>query len=321
MGRYILRRLAWTAGVVLAVTLVTFTIFYVLPSGDPAVRFAGKQPTQELVQEVRSSLHLDRSPPEQYLRFVSDLVTGDEYGWPGLGFSFQTKEAVLPELQRRAGVTVALVVGAALLWLAIGIPAGVVAALRRGRAVDRSVMALAAVLVSAPVFWLGLLALWLFWDVLGVLPGTGYTPFGADPAGWAAHMVLPWTVLALLYAAVYARIVRAEMIEVLGSDHIRAARAAGLPERTVVVRHGMRAALAPVVTLVAVDVGVLLGGTIVTEAVFNLQGLGSWLLVAAQNGDLPVTLAVTVVVAVVVGVLGLAADIAHAVIDPRVRFR
>lgn len=321
MGRYIIRRLIWTVLVVLLVSILTFFIFFVLPSGDPAARFAGKQPTPELIAQVRISLGLDKSVPEQYWLFLKHLVTGDQYGWPGLGFSFQTKEAVLPQLIDRARVTLSIIFGGAVLWLAMGIPVGVLSALKRGTRLDRTAMGVALFFVSAPVFWLGLLSLYVFWKQLGWLPGTGYVAFADSPARWASHLILPWMVLALLYAAIYARVVRGNMIDVMSEDYIRTARAKGLPERQVVVRHELRAGITPVVTLLTIDLGVLVGGTIVTETVFNMQGLGNWLLVAAQNNDLPVTLAVTIVVAGCVSILSLVADILYAVLDPRVRFQ
>ena len=321
MGRYIIRRLLWTVLVVVLVTLLTFVIFFVMPKGDPATRFAGKSPTPELLQEVKESLGLDKSVPEQYGLFLKRLVVGDEYGWPGLGKSFQTKQAVKPELVQRAQVTITLIIGGAILWLAIGIPVGVISALRRGSALDRISMGTALFFVSAPVFWLGLLSLYVFWKKLGWLPGTGYVSFGSDPWAWFSHMFLPWMVLALLFAAIYARVVRGNMIDVMTEDYIRTARAKGLSERRVVLKHELRTGITPVITLLAIDLGVLVGGTIVTETVFNLQGLGNWLLVAAQNNDLPVTLAVTVLVAAAVSILSLVADILYAVLDPRVRYQ
>ncbi|MEZ5081371.1 MAG: ABC transporter permease [Thermoleophilia bacterium] len=321
MGRYIIRRLLWTVVVVLTVTVLAFVIFFVMPSGDPATRFAGKQPTPELVAEVKASMGLDKSVPEQYWLFVKRLAIGDEYGYPGLGKSFQTKQAVLPELKERAKVTGTLIIGGAILWLAIGIPVGVISALKRGTIWDRLSMGTALFFVSAPVFWLGLLSLWFFWKTLGLPLESGYTPITDSPTSWFLHMVLPWSVLALLFAAIYARIVRGNMIDAMNEDYVRTARAKGLRERQVVVKHELRASIAPVITLLAIDLGVLVGGTIVTESVFNLPGLGRWLLVAAETNDLPVTLAVTVLVATAVSVLSLVADILYAVLDPRVRYR
>jgi peptide/nickel transport system permease protein len=174
--------------------------------------------------------------------------------------------------------------------------------------------------VSAPVFWLGLIALYIFWQKLGISPGTGYVPFTTSPAEWFGHFWLPWIVLALLYAAFYARIVRGNMIEVMGEDYIRTARAKGLSERRVIFKHGLRSSLTPVVTLFGLDLGVLLGGAIVTETVFNIPGLGPFVISAVFRGDLPVVIAVTLFGAFAVVTLTLLVDILYAYLDPRVRY-
>lgn len=321
MGRYILRRLLWTVIIVLLASVLTFLIFFVLPAGDPALRFAGKQPTEELIAQARVNLGLDKSLPQQYWLFLSRLVTGDEYGWPGLGYSFHTRDAVLPELINRSRVTGSIIVGGALLWMVIGVPVGVISALKRKTFWDRGLMGICLFFISAPVFWLALLSLLIFWKKLGWLPGTGYVAFAQNPGQWFAHLILPWCILALLYAAIYARLVRANMIDVVSEDYIRTAWAKGLSPRKVVMHHELRPALAPVIALFAIDLGALVGGTIVTETVFNMQGLGNWLLIAANNNDLPVTMAVTIVVAAAVCILTLIADVLLAVIDPRVRLR
>lgn len=319
MGRYILRRLLWTVVVILVVTLITFVIFYVLPSGDPALRFAGKQPTAQVLAQVRTDLGLNHTVVVQYLLYLKRLVVGDRYGWPGLGFSYSSGAAIAPQLWQRAQITIQLVLGAAVLWMLIGIPVGVVSALRPRSRFDRTSLFVGLVFISTPVFWLGLLMLWLFWSTLGWLPGTGYVAFTNDPIQWAAHMLMPWITLSLAFAAVYARIVRSNMLDTLGEDYIRTARAKGLSERRIVTRHALRASLVPIVTLLAVDIATLIGGTVIVETIFNLQGLGSWVLNGALNQDLPVTLAVTLVATIAVSLLSLVADILYAYLDPRVR--
>jgi peptide/nickel transport system permease protein len=321
MGRYILRRLLWTLVVILIVTLVTFVIFYVLPSGDPAVRFAGKEPTRLVIAQVRHDLGLNHNVGIQYLLYLKRLVVGDKYGWPGLGFSYSTGAAIAPQLWQRAQITLQLVLGAAVIWMLIGIPVGVYAALKPRTAFDRSSLLVGLVFISTPVFWLGLLLLWLFWSTLGWLPGTGYVAFTTDPLQWAGHMLMPWLTLALAFAAIYARIIRGKMLDTLGEDYVRTARAKGLPEHRVVSHHALRASLVPIVTLLAVDVATLIGGTVVVETIFNLQGLGSWVLSGALNQDLPVTLAVTLVATIAVSLLSLVADVVYAYLDPRVRPR
>ena len=319
MGRYILRRLMWTVVVVIIVTLITFVIFYVLPSGDPALRFAGKEPTAQVLAQVRTDLGLNHSVAVQYLLYLKRLVLGDRYGWPGLGFSYSSGAAIAPQLWQRAQITIQLVLGAAVLWMLIGIPVGVYSALRPRSRFDRASLFVGLVFISTPVFWLGLLMLWLFSSTLGWLQGTGYVAFTTDPVQWAAHMLMPWITLSLAFAAIYARIVRSNMLDTLGEDYIRTARAKGLPERRIVTRHALRASLVPIVTLLAVDIATLVGGTVIVETVFNLQGLGSWVLNGALNQDLPVTLAVTLVATVAVCLLSLVADILYAYMDPRVR--
>jgi peptide/nickel transport system permease protein len=306
--------------VMLVVTLVTFVIFFVMPPADPAVAFAGKQPTPQLIAEARHQFGLDKPLYYQYGLFVKHVFFGDQYGWPGLGFSYNNRVPVKDELFRRAGVTFALAAGAAVVWLLIGIPIGIISALRPRSLIDRAAMGFALFGVSAPVFWLGLMGLLIFWQKLHIVPGTGYVPFTTNPAEWFSHLILPWIVLALLYAAFYARMVRANLIETMGEDYIRTARAKGLSERTVIVKHGLRASLTPVVTMLGIDFATLLGGAVITETVFNLPGLGAWVVGSVFDGDLPAVLGVTVVASFFVALLSLVVDIVYAYLDPRVRY-
>jgi peptide/nickel transport system permease protein len=306
--------------VLLVITLVTFAIFYLLPSQDPAITFAGRQPTDELIAEVRRQFGLDKPVPEQYYLFVKRLFLGDEFGWPGFGESFYTRAPIRDEIFDRLGVTVQLALGGAVFWLLLGIPIGIISALKRGTKIDRAAMGFALVGVSAPVFWLGLLFLFVFWKTLGIAAGTGYVAFSDNPLSWANHMVMPWAVLSLLFAAFYARMLRGTMIETMGEDYIRTARAKGLSERRVIFRHGLRSSLTPVVTQFGLDMGGLLGGAIVTESIFNLRGLGTYAIGAVRDVDLPVVLAVTVFTAFFITLFTLLVDIAYAYLDPRVRY-
>jgi peptide/nickel transport system permease protein len=320
MTRYIIRRLIYVVGVMLAVTFVAFVIFFLLPSSDPAVTFAGRNPTPELVAQVKEQLGLDKPWPVQYVLYVKRLVLGDEYGWPGFGLSYNTRSPVHDEIFQRAKVTLTLAIGGAILWLLIGIPIGVISALKRRTWVDRSAMGFALVGVSAPVFWLGLVALWVFWQQLGWLPGTGYVEFTDSPSQWFLHMIMPWSVLAILFAAIYARVTRGNLIDTMSEDYIRTARAKGLSEQRVVTRHGLRSGLTPIVTLLGIDLALLVGNSVVTETVFNLPGLGNYVLVSTNNGDLPAVLAVVVLAAFAVAILSLISDIVYAYLDPRVRY-
>ncbi len=320
MGRYVIRRLLWVVLVVLVVTMITFVIFFVMPPGDPATRLAGKQPTPALVAEVKEQLGLDKPVYQQYLLFVKRLFLGDEYGWPGLGRSYDSGVAVRDELVRRAPVSFQLAIGAAILWLVTGIAIGIISALKRRTAVDRIAMGFALFGVSAPVFWLGLMGLFIFWQKLGWLPGTGYEPFSESPSQWFQHMLLPWIVLSLLFAAYYARMVRGNLLETLGEDYIRTARAKGLSETKVIGKHGLRASLTPVVTLFGIDFALLLGGAVITETVFNLPGIGAWVFDSTTRADLPPVLGVTVMLSFLVAFLSLVVDIVYAWLDPRVRY-
>jgi peptide/nickel transport system permease protein len=320
MWRYIVRRLMWVVVVLLIITAFTYVIFFVMPPTDPAVQFAGKNPTPEQIAEVRHQFGLDKPVWAQYALFLKHVFTGDQYGWPGLGFSFVTRSPVKDQLFDRIWVTVSLAVGAAVVWLAIGIPIGIISAIKRGSLLDRSSMLFALFFVSAPVFWLGLMALWLFWFKLHLSPGTGYVPITQSFTGWLSHMIMPWVVLALLYAAFYARMTRGNLIETMGQDYIRTARVKGLTERKVILKHGVRASLTPVVTLIGLDLGALLGGAVITETVFNLQGIGQWAVNSVFQGDLPAVLAVTVVVALAVTLCNLIVDIVYAYLDPKVTY-
>src|SRR5438094_2892589 len=214
MGRYIIRRLLWVIFVLLAITLFTYFIFFKLPPGDPAVRFAGKQPTPAAIAEVKKQFGLDKPFYVQYVRFVKRFFLGDQYGWPGLGFSFNTRSALKPIILSRLLVTIQLAFGAAVVWLLIGIPIGILSALKPRSVFDRMAMGFALFGVSAPVFFLGPLFLYLFWFKFGIAPGSGYYAIGQYGVGtWFSHFIMPWIVLALLYAAFYARMTRANLIE------------------------------------------------------------------------------------------------------------
>jgi peptide/nickel transport system permease protein len=321
---YIARRLAWTALVVGVVLLVTFAVFFLMPAGDPALRFAGKSPTQEQIDLIHKRLHLDKPWYVEFGYFVKNFVAGDENGWPGLGYSYSGLVPVKDQIIQRAPRTLWLIAGAATLWLTIGVAIGVLSAVKRRSIVDRLAMGFALFGISAPVFWLGLMALYIFWRTLHWTGGTGYVPLsdgvccGEDT--WFMHLILPWCVLALLYMAIYARVTRNNLLETLGEDYIRTARAKGLSERRVILRHGLRASLTPIVTMFGLDIALLVGGAIITESVFNLQGLGWLAITGARTQDLPTVLGVVLLTATAVAIMNLVVDIVYAFLDPRVRY-
>ena len=310
---YLARRILWAIVVMLAVTAITFAIFYLLPPGDPALRFVGKQPTPENLALVRHNLGLDNPWYVQYLKFVKNIVTGDKYGWPGLGYSYDSNVPIRDKILDRGPRTLSLIIGAAIIWLTVGILIGVISAIKRRSFADRFVMGFALFGISAPVFWLGLMALFIFWNKLNLTAGTGYTSLTANPEQWASHLILP-------YAAIYARMVRGSLLDTMGEDYIRTARAKGLSERDVIFKHGLRASLAPIVTMFGLDIALLVGGAIITESVFNLDGLGFMAVDSVFRQDLPATLGVVLVATFAVVMMNLIVDIAYAFLDPRVRY-
>jgi len=318
---YLTRRLFWLVITLLVITAITFVIYFVLPPVSPAVLFAGKEATPQLVATVQHELGLDHPVWVQYLLFLKHLVLGDQFGWPGLGFSYVNHSSVKSLLAGRVVVTVVLAVGAALLWLAMGITIGVISAIRQRSVWDRLALGFAIFFISAPVFWLGLVLLWVFWYKLGVAAGTGYFPPGQYGfLTWLDHMILPWFTLALLYAGWYARMTRGAVLDTLRQDYVRTARAKGLGEARILLRHVLRACLTPILTMFGMDLAALVSGTVIVEVVFNLNGVGQWVVQSVTSDDIPSVLAVTVLAALAVMVANLIVDILYAYVDPRVRY-
>jgi peptide/nickel transport system permease protein len=322
VGRYLIRRSLFLVLVLFVVSLITFMIFVKLPAADPARRAAGKATTPENIQAAREAFGLDQPVWVQYARFAQGLVP-----WPGMFlnedvyFSYSNFVPVKEEIFRRLPVTVTLAVGAACTWLVIGIPIGIVSAVRRRSIADRAGMVFALFGVSAPVFWLAYVMLYVFWFRLGWLPSSGIP---LDASVWDAvlqgRFVLPWVVVSLTYAAFYARMIRGNLIETMSEDYIRTARAKGLSERRVVYKHGLRAALTPIVTMFGLDLASLLGGAIITETVFNLPGVGQYALRSIFLNDFPSVMGVTIFGAFFIALANLLVDVAYAYVDPRVRF-
>jgi peptide/nickel transport system permease protein len=321
VGRYVIRRVLWAVFVLFFVTLLTYLIYWVMPHTDPTEVFTHGASTQQASQLMRTSLGLDRPWYVQYGIFVKHLVVGDQYGWPGLGFSVKTREALKPIIASRLLVTAQLAAGAALIWLVLGIPIGVMSAIRPRSLRDRLALGFALVGVSAPVFWLGQMFLYAFWFKLKWAAGSGFYSLGQYGFfTWANHMIMPWVVLALLFAAFYARMSRGNLIETMSEDYIRTARAKGLSERRVVLRHGLRSSLTPLVTMIGMDLGSLLGGAIITETVFNLPGIGAYVIQSVTGNDFNAILDVTVVAALAITLMNLLVDVIYAYLDPRVRY-
>jgi peptide/nickel transport system permease protein len=322
-------------GLLFIVSAVTFSIFYLVPrlvGSTPetlATRYVGRAATPETVNLIADRLGFYDPIWVQYGRWVKGIFFGAEYDYgagveqcpaPCFGYSFVTRQPVWPDLLERLPVTLSLAIGAAVLWLAFGLTIGALSALRRGSLLDRSAMTFSLAGVSLPIFFTGMIALLVFSYKLNITaPGGTYTPFFENPGEWFYALLLPWIVLALQFSAQYARLTRAGMLETMSEDYIRTARAKGLRERDVDVKHGLRAALTPILTIFGLDFGLLLGGAVLTEQVFSLPGLGKYAVDAITTNDLPKVLGVTLMAAFFVVLANLIVDLLYAVVDPRVR--
>jgi len=331
---FIIRRLVTTVFLLILVSMITFAIFFLVPrlAGQTAYQLAaqyvGRNPVPSEIRAVEVKLGLNDPLYLQYGRYLKGIVFGVHYSngtdvsycpFPCFGYSFRNQQPVWPQLISDAPVTLSLAIGAAVLWLTGGVAIGVLSALRRGTFFDRFSMGVALLGVSLPIFFTGLILLELFSYKWPIFPNVQFVPLTQNPYLWARNLVLPWICLAFLSAALYARLTRAGMLETMSEDYIRTARAKGLRERKVIFKHGLRAALTPIVTIFGMDLGLLLGGAIITECTFSLHGLGLFTIEAVQNQDLPEILGVTMLAAFFIVVANLVVDILYAVVDPRVR--
>ncbi|MFG2783032.1 ABC transporter permease [Streptomyces prunicolor] len=330
MLAYLIRRLFAAAVMLVVIVMVVFGIFFLVPKWagvDIAASFVGKQADPAAVEAVREKLGLSDPIYAQVWEFFKGIFAGRTYSGGGdvthcaapcFGYSFRSEQAVWPVLTDRFPVTLGLALGAAILWLVFGVAAGVLSALKRGTIWDRGAMVVALAGVSLPIYFTGLLSLAIFAFGLKWIDAQ-YVPLSQSVGGWFGGMILPWITLAFLYAAMYARITRATMLEILGEDYIRTARAKGLTEPVVIGKHAMRSTMTPILTMLGMDLGALIGGAILTESTFNLPGLGRAVLDAIRNQDLPIILGVTLITSLAVLLANLVVDILYAVIDPRVR--
>ena len=334
MLTFIIRRLITTIFLLIVVSMITFGIFFLIPrlagqnSYELAAQYVGRNPTRAAILQMEAKLGLNEPLVVQYWRFLKGIVLGTHYNAgpsqdycapPCFGYSFRTQQPVWPQMTAALPVTISLAAGAALIWLTTGVAIGVVSALKRGTLFDRFSMAIALAGVSLPIFFTGLISLELFSYKWTLFPNVQFVPLTANPLLWARNLVLPWITLAFLYAALYARLTRASMLETMSEDFIRTARAKGLRERTVIARHGLRPALTPILTIFGMDLGLLLGGAILTETTFSLPGLGQFTVLAIQNQDFPEIMGVVMLAAFFIVVANAVVDILYAVVDPRVR--
>jgi peptide/nickel transport system permease protein len=328
VAAYVFRRVLLMITLLFLLSVAVFFLFQMLP-GDPARLTCGKACTPQIIEANRKRLGYDKPVLEQYQLFVSGIFFGRTFSpdspqpieceAPCLGYSFDRREEVMSLITRSAPVTFWLAVGAFVIWLTVGISLGIFAALRRGRWQDRLTLGISLVGYSMPSFFIGLMLYYFVVIQYKLLPKPEYVSPFEDPLQFLQTMILPWIVLAVLYAAFYMRLTRNQVLEVLNDDYVRTARAKGLPERTVVVKHALRAGLTPIVTSAGLDLAGLLGGAIISENIFNLPGLGSLAVEAITQSDLPIITGLTLLTASLIIVANLVVDLLYAVIDPRVR--
>ena len=319
MTRYIIRRLLWGVLLLIIVTALLFVMFRVLPTADPAKLRAGRLQNPKIIAAIRVDLGLDKPLITQFWIYMKNLFLHFN-----LGYSYYSNAPVKELIFNRLPATLSLVFGAAVIWVIFGLGVGIISARRAGSRTDRASMGSALVLVSAPEYWLGLIVLYLFASDIGkipLFPGAGsYVGLTYDPVKWFGSLIMPWFVVAAGSAAIYARLIRGSLIETMGEDYIRTARAKGVRERTVVLRHGVRAAVNPVVTVLGVDIGVLIGSAVLVETVFNIPGIGRLNYTAITHADFPIVQGTVLFAALIIIVANIIVDIAYAFLDPRVRY-
>jgi peptide/nickel transport system permease protein len=318
MTGYVIRRVLWGFVLLIIVCALTFILFRILPTGNPAVLRAGRDPQPHLIKEIERVLGLDKSLPVQFWDYLKGVFLHFNFG-----FSYYSQQSVLTLIKERIPATASLAIGAAVIWIFAGLSVGIISALRQHSFWDRASMGTALVLISAPEFWLALIMLLLFSEDIGkfkILPGAGsYTPISQDPWQWFTSLLMPWFVLAAGSAAVFARLMRGSLIETMKEDYIRTARAKGLSEQRV-VRQGVRSSINPIVTLLALELGVLLGGAVLVETVFNIPGVGRLAYESIVHADFEVIQGTVLLASMFIIIANIVADIAYAYLDPRVRY-
>jgi peptide/nickel transport system permease protein len=313
MARFVVRRLLAMLLVLFLISVLTFGIFFVIPGGDPAVHMAGRNANNAQIQSIREDWGFDDPVYVQYANTMKKLFTGELV-------SYQTRLNVVDEIRKDIPRTFALAIGAAIMWMLFAVGLGLFTAMRAGQFSDRFLTVLALVGISMPVFWVGALMNYYLGFKAGIFPNGGYVPFADSPWEWFYHLLMPWTALSLLFIGVYSRILRANILDTINDDYVRTARAKGLSERQVMVKHVLRNSLIPVVTLWGLDFAAVLGGgAILTETVFDLQGVGQFASDAIGELDTPPVLAITIFGAFFIVLLNVIVDIVYALLDPRIR--
>jgi peptide/nickel transport system permease protein len=313
MGRFIARRLVGMVAVLFAISVIVFLIFNVIPGGDPAQRMGGRNATPELVAEINKDWGFNKPLPTQYVDMMKKVFTGNL-------ISYQNQDNVINRIKDGLPITFSLAIGAAVIWMAFALVFGYLSAVRAGGLTDRALTILALIGISMPVFWLGAILLYYLTFKIQIFPTGSYVGLTADPAQWFWHLILPWTTLAVLFIGFYSRVLRSNMLDVMNEDYVRTARAKGLSERQVRVRHVFRNSLIPVITLFGLDFGAVIGGgAIITESIFSLNGVGQYAADSITTLDLPPIMAVTMFGAFFIVLFNTVVDIAYAWLDPRIR--
>src|SRR3954452_2128810 len=299
--------------VLFAITVLTFLIFNVIPNGDPAYRIAPHNANAAQIERIREIWGFNRSLPVQYAKMMKQIFSGELV-------SYSTQTNVIDEIKRDVPHTFSLAIGAAILWMTFAIALGLYTALRAGQVADRLLTVLALIGISMPVFWVGALMSYYLGFKAGIFPNSGYVDLTQDPIQWAYHLILPWTALSLLFIGFYSRVLRSNILDTINEDFVRTARAKGLSERNVLLRHVLRNSLIPVVSLFGLDFGAVIGGgAILTESVFQLGGVGQYAADSIASLDIPPVLAVTMFGAFFIVLINTIVDIAYAYLDPRIR--
>jgi peptide/nickel transport system permease protein len=313
MARFIVRRLLGMLAVLFAISVLTFLIFNVIPNSDPALRMAGRHPTQAQLALIREQWGFDQPIYVQYVKTMERVFTGDLVSYAN---QVDVDQEILKGLPR----TFSLAIGAAIMWMAFATALGLYTAMRAGKFSDRSLTVLALIGISMPVFWIGALMNYYLGFKWKIFPNGGYVPLTEDPVQWFYHLIMPWTALSLLFIGVYSRILRSNVLDTINDDYVRTARAKGLSERQVMLRHVLRNSLIPIVSLWGLDFGAVLGGgAILTETVFDLQGVGQYAAESIGQLDVPPVLAITMFGAFFIVMLNTVVDIIYAALDPRIR--
>ncbi|MFF4545454.1 ABC transporter permease [Streptomyces sp. NPDC001435] len=324
MLRFLVRRILGAVVTLFVISAVTFMLFYAVPR-DPARMACGKLCTPETLQIIRHNMGISDPLPVQYWHWLSAIFAGRDFtGFghcdaPCLGYSFVNREPVLSTVMDRFPTTFSLAVGSSVVFIIFGVGTGMLAAVRQGKATDKIASSASLIASSMQIYFVGTLALYFFVYQWHILDQPSYTKFTDNPASWFNGLLLPWLVLALIFTANYTRMTRSQIVETLSEDYVRTARAKGLSKRNVFFRFAWRGAMGPIVTIFGIDLGVLLGGAMITEKTFSLQGLGMLAVKSVFTNDLPMLLGVMIITASFVVVANIVVDALYALIDPRIR--